>query len=230
MDQKVTYQYNSQYAPPPPPPPPKRGFDFTKNIGGWGVLITCVIAFVWMQIDLATTANFWMWPDANFRVWQFVTSIFFHDPYSYGHLFWNMFMLFMFGMTLERAIGTNRFLVLFILSGIVGNIGYVLYCVATGSTVPAIGASGALYGIFACLAILVPDMKVYLFFFMPMKIIHVLLFYAAIDIVFMNSNDSTAHAAHLAGLVIGLAFGFYLKRKYQTKPQPNYQHQNTPYS
>ena len=139
-------------------------------------------------------------------------------------------MLYMFGMTLEKAIGTNRFLILFILSGIVGNIGYVLYCMATGSTTPAIGASGALYGVFACLAILVPDMRVYFFFMIPMKIIHALLFYAAIDIVFMNSNDSTAHAAHLAGLVVGLAFGFYLRRKYQAKIQPNYQSQNTSYS
>ena len=230
MDQQVTYQYNSQYEtpPPPPPPPPKRGFDLTKNIGVLGILIKCVMAFVWMQVDLATTANLWMWPDTNLRVWQFATSIFFHDPYSFGHLFWNMFMLYMFGMMLERTIGTPRFLTVFLLSGIVGNIGYVLYCMGTGSIVPAIGASGALYGVFACLAILVPNMRVYFFFMIPMKIIHALLFYAAIDIVFMNSNDSVAHAAHLAGLVIGLIFGFYLKRKYQTKPQVQYQ--NSPYS
>ena len=233
MNQQVTYQYNSQYEqtpPPPPPPQPKRGFDFTKNMGVLGILITCILAFAWMQIDLATTLNFWMWPDSNFRVWQFVTSMFFHDPFSFGHLFWNMFMLYMFGMTLEKTIGTNRFLILFILSGIVGNIGYVLYCMATGSTTPAIGASGALYGVLACLAILVPDLRVYLFFAIPMKIIHVLLLYAAIDIVFMNSNDSTAHAAHLAGLMVGLAFGFYLKRKYQPKPQTQHQYPNSPYS
>jgi membrane associated rhomboid family serine protease len=229
MDPQVTYQYNSQYEsqPPPPPPPPKRGFDFTKNMGVITILITCVLAFVWMQIDLASTANFWMWPDSNFRVWQFATSVFFHDPNSYSHIFWNMFMLYMFGMTLERAIGTNRFLVLFVLAGIVGNMGYVLYCLVSGSTTPAIGASGALYGVFACLAIIVPNMRVYLLFFMPMKIIHALLFYAAIDIVFMSSNDSVAHAAHLAGLVVGLIFGFYLKGKYQTKPEAQYQ--NTPY-
>lgn len=192
-------------------------------------MATSIIAFIWMQVDLQTTLNLWMWPDANLRLWQFATSIFFHDPFSFGHLFWNMFMLFMFGMVLERTIGTGKFMALFLLSGIVGNIGYVLYCLATGSNTPAIGASGAIYGVFACLAIVVPNMRVYFFFFLPMNIIHALLFYAAIDIFFMSSNDNIAHAAHLAGLVVGLLFGLLLRRTYRAKPAAQYGYGNGSY-
>ena len=226
MDQKVTYQYNSQYAqPPPPPPPPQRqGVNFTQNIGTIGLIAVCAAMFIWLLVDVDSISPLAMWP-AESMPWMFVTSIFLHADFS--HIFWNMFMLFMFGMVLERAIGTNRFLILFLLSGIVGNIGYVLYCITTGSTVPAIGASGALYGVFACLAILVPDMRVYFFFMIPMRIIHALLFYAAIDIVFFTSDDNIAHAAHLAGLIVGLAFGFYLKKKYPQSPKMQYQ--NAPY-
>jgi hypothetical protein len=132
------------------------------------------------------------------------------DP---SHIFFNMFMLFMFGMTLERMIGHKLFLGLFLLAGIMGNLGYVLFCTVTGSNIPAVGASGAIYGIFACLAILAPQIRVYLFFFLPLKIIHALILYAAIDILFLNTNSNVAHAAHLAGLVVGVAFAFYLKKK-----------------
>jgi len=228
MDQQVSYQYNSEYQPPPPPPPPQpeRRNDISKNLGTIGILITSIALFGWMLVDLNSTAFMWMWPEQPMP-WMFVTSIFLHGGTS--HIFWNMFMLFMFGMVLEKVIGTGRFLALFITAGIIGNIGYVVFCSLTGSDVPAIGASGALYGVFACLAILLPDMRVYFFFFVPMRIIHALLFYAAIDIVFMNSNDNVAHAAHLAGLVAGLAFGLYLKRKYQTRPRVHYPNQNVPY-
>ena len=223
MDQQPTIQYNSQYAQPPPPPPPQRGIDFKKNIGTIGIIAVCAAMFIWLRVDIDSISPLAMWPSESMP-WMFVTSIFMHADFS--HIFWNMFMLFMFGMVLERSIGTNKFLALFLLAGIVGNIGYVIYSILTGSDTPAIGASGALYGVFACLAIMVPNMRVYFFFMIPMKIIHALLFYAAIDILFFNSNDNIAHAAHLAGLVVGLAFGYYLKKQL-SKETVNYQ--NAPY-
>ena len=226
MDQEVTYQYNSQYENSPPPPPPPRGVrDTSINWGVVGIIAICVAMLGWMYIDIDSTLFMMMWPDQPMP-WMFVTSIFMHG--GINHLFWNMFMLYMFGMTLETIMGTRKFLTLFLAAGIIGNIGYVVYCTLTGSDTPAVGASGALYGMFACLAIIVPNMRVYFFFMIPMKIIHALLFYAAIDIVFMSSNDNIAHAAHLAGLVAGLVFGFYLKSKLQ-KPQSTQQHQNIPY-
>ena len=218
MEQQPTIQYNSQYA-QPPPPPPKRNFDFTKNIGTFAIIGICVGMYFWLVVDIASISPLAMWP-AESMPWMYVTSVFLHA--SSSHLFWNMFMLFMFGMVLERTIGTGRFIVLFLLAGIVGNIGYVIYSIATGTSNPAVGASGAIYGIFACLAILAPDMRVYFFFFVPMKIIHALLFYAAVDLIFMSTNDNIAHAAHLAGLVVGLAFGLYLKRQYSKNQIQNF--------
>jgi len=181
------------------------------NIAVFAIIAACVIVFMFELADYEATAPLWMFPTYPMP-WMFVTSIFLHGGFE--HLFFNMLMLFMFGMTLERMIGSTRFVFLFLLAGIVGNVGYVLFCLATGSDVPAIGASGAIYGIFACLAILAPDIKVYLFFFIPLKIIHALLLYAVVDILFMGANDSIAHAAHIAGLVVGLAFALYIKKKY----------------
>lgn len=181
------------------------------NIVVFSIIVACAVVFAIQIIYwIPMLTYFSMRPDIAMP-WMFVTSVFMHgDP---SHIFFNMFMLFMFGMTLERMIGHKLFLGLFLLAGIMGNLGYVLFCTVTGSNIPAVGASGAIYGIFACLAILAPQIRVYLFFFLPLKIIHALILYAAIDILFLNTNSNVAHAAHLAGLVVGVAFAFYLKKK-----------------
>lgn len=180
------------------------------NIAVFGIIAACVIAFAVEMVDYQATAVFWMFPTYPMP-WMFVSSIFLHGGFQ--HIFFNMLMLYMFGMTLERMVGSGRFVFLFLAAGIVGNIGYVLFCMVTGDDTPAIGASGAIYGVFACLAILAPNIKVYLFFFVPLRIIHALVLYAVIDVLFLNSNDSVAHAAHLAGLAVGLLYAAYLKRK-----------------
>jgi len=228
MEQEITYQYNSQYQEqPPPPPPPRPVRDRRINYGVVWIILTCVVMFALQIMDRTGLEILWMWPNENLEAWQFVTSAFLHGGIS--HIFWNMFMLYMFGMALENLIGTKRFVALFLIAGIIGNIGYVLFCIATGSDTPAVGASGALYGVFACLAILLPNMRVYFFFAIPMKMIHALLFYAAIDIVFIGANDSIAHAAHIAGLVAGLAFGLYLRKKLPVRPPVVNRYQNAPY-
>ena len=178
------------------------------NIVVYSIIAVCVVVFIWGIIDIESLTLFAMWPQ-DIRPWMFVTSIFMHSGFE--HIFFNMLMLFMFGVTLERMIGNSRFLGLFLVAGIAGNVGYVGFCLAAGITAPAIGASGAIYGVFACLAILAPQIKVYLFFFIPLRIIHAFMLYAAIDIIFLNSDDNIAHAAHLAGAVVGVAFAFYLK-------------------
>ena len=205
-------QYNSSYRPYSQPPHDDSimGRVVGPNIVVFGIIAACVIVFMAMIVDISAMSPFAMWPGRPMP-WMFVTSVFMHADFT--HIFFNMFMLFMFGMTLERMIGHKLFLGLFLAAGIVGNIGYVLFCLVTGSDIPAVGASGAIYGVFACLAILAPHIKVYLMFFLPLKIIHALILYAAIDIIFLNSGSNVAHAAHLAGLVVGVIFAFYIRKK-----------------
>jgi len=218
MEPKITYQYNSQYMPPPPPRPPRKSNGFMQIIGTLSMIVVSAIMFVLMLagVNLNSLA---MWPN-NPMPWMFITSIFLHA--SLDHIFWNMFMLFMFGMALERIIKTRWFLALFLISGIVGNMGYVLFCHLTGSGIPAVGASGAIYGVLACLTLIVPNMRVYLLFAIPMKIYHVLAIYAALDLLFLSFNDNIAHAAHLAGLLVGIIFGLYLRDIYRPAPRVNY--------
>jgi membrane associated rhomboid family serine protease len=211
MSPGTARQYNSRYYGQSQPPQDDTiwGRVIKPNIVVYGLIAACVIVFIIELIDYEATYPFMMWPTKTMP-WMFVTSIFMHGGFE--HIFFNMLMLFMFGVTLERMIGGKWFLVIFLTAGIVGNLGYLLYCVATGNPEPAIGASGAIYGVFACLTVLAPQIRVYLFFFIPLRIVHALILFAAIDILFFSANDNVAHAAHLAGLVVGLAFAFYIKK------------------
>ena len=77
------------------------------------------------------------------------------------HLLFNMMFLFFIGPELERRIGGKRFLAVFFLSGIVAAIGYSIWTlfILNDPLASAVGASGALMGIFACLAIIAPHIQ-----------------------------------------------------------------------
>ena len=141
--------------------------------------------------------------------WTLVTSVFLHADFN--HLLFNMFALFFFGSYLERLVGSNRFLIIFIAAGIVGNLGY--FVTAPNNMFPAIGASGAAYGLMGTLAILAPFIRVYVWGLLPVPIVVLTAVYALLDVsgLFISSGSNIAHGAHLAGLLVGLVFGLYLR-------------------
>ena len=141
--------------------------------------------------------------------WTLVTSVFLHADFN--HLLFNMFALFFFGSYLERLVGSNRFLIIFIAAGIVGNLGY--FVTAPNNMIPAIGASGAAYGVMGTLAILAPFIRVYVWGLLPVPIVVLTAVYALLDVsgLFISSGSNIAHGAHLAGLLVGLVFGLYLR-------------------
>jgi membrane associated rhomboid family serine protease len=144
------------------------------------------------------------------RPWTLVTHIFLHG--SFEHFFLNMLFFVFFGPVLERKIGSSKFLLIFFLSGIIAGIGWSLPTImGIGAVSPAVGASGALMGIFATLAVLMPRMKVYLFFFIPLEMWVTVILFALLDFAMMGSGDMIAHTAHLSGLFFGLFAGMLLK-------------------
>jgi membrane associated rhomboid family serine protease len=151
--------------------------------------------------------------DVFSRPWTLVTHMFLHS--GPVHLLFNMMFLFFFGPELERRIGGRRFLAVFFLSGIVAGIGYSVWTgLILQSNGSAVGASGALMGIFACLAVLAPHIQVYIYF-IPMKITYALILFALLDLLFFGSGDAIAHSAHLSGVIAGLVMGRHIKRKGQ---------------
>lgn len=145
------------------------------------------------------------------RPWTIITYMFVHA--NFDHLFWNMLFLFFFGVELERRVGETRFLAIYILSGIVAAFAQMLI---SGGVL--VGASGALYGVLGCLAIIAPEIRVLLFFIIPLSIRWAVVLFALVDFASIGAADNIAHMAHIAGLFVGLAFGYALQRK----PRYNY--------
>jgi membrane associated rhomboid family serine protease len=78
------------------------------------------------------------------------------------HIFANMFSLFFVGNFLERIIGGKRFLLVYLLSGLLGGIFFGASGFIFNDNTPGIGASGAVFGILGVLAVLVPYSRIYL--------------------------------------------------------------------
>mgnify|MGYP000508472869 CR=1 FL=1 len=141
--------------------------------------------------------------DVTFRPWILFTSMFLHG--SFSHLFFNMYVLFIFGSLIEQRIGTKRFLILYFISGIIASFSATFFYRA------ALGASGALMGVIGVVIMLMPDLKVLLFFFIPMSMRTAGIIIAILDL--FGIFPGVAHIAHLAGLACGLAYGYYLLKK-----------------
>jgi len=165
------------------------------------ILLLCIAVFFLSAIIPGLSGFLALQPEYLMqRPWTLITHMFVHA--NFDHLFWNMVVLFFFGMELERRVGERKFLQIYILSGMVAAVGQMM--VAGGSLV---GASGALYGVMGCLAIIAPEISVLLFFVIPLSIRWAVVLFALIDFLSMGSLDSIAHMAHIVGLLVGLAYG-----------------------
>jgi membrane associated rhomboid family serine protease len=125
-----------------------------------------------------------------------------------------MITLFFFGRVLYQLVGGRRFLLVYFIGGIVGNLLYVWL----GEPLSiAIGASGAIYAIAGALVVMMPTMRVAIWGILPMPLWAVILFFFvlwSIPGVFSDiaGQSQVAWQAHLGGIVIGLAAGYYFRR------------------
>ncbi len=138
------------------------------------------------------------------RPWTILTAMFVHS--GFGHIFGNMITLYFFGSFLHRLIGSGRFLLVYFVGGIVGN---VLYLLLGDSLSIAVGASGAVYAIAGALVVMMPRLTVRLYFFIPMPLwVVVLVFF-----VIWSFIPGVAWQAHMGGLAVGLVAGYFYRRR-----------------
>ena len=168
-------------------------------------------------------------PNAFFtgQIWTLLSSMFMHANFS--HLFVNMISLFFIGNFIEKLIGRKRFFWLYMLSGIVAGLFFVFLAYFFGITewgvrifgspeVFAVGASGAIFALGGLLAILTPNLRVYVFFIIPMRMwIAMVALLGVLWIASISAGLPFGNTAHFGGLLVGVGYGIYLKKKYPRK-------------
>jgi membrane associated rhomboid family serine protease len=177
------------------------------------LLIANVLMFLVEQAAPAATSLLMLVPGAVlYRPWTVVTYMFLHDPRSIGHILFNMLGLFFFGPRVEDRLGSNRFITLYLISGIAGALASIV--LAPGSYV--LGASGAVLGVLLAFARFWPREQLLIWGIVPIEARWLIIIYAALDILggFRGIGmPGIANFAHLGGLVGALLYLFYLERR-----------------
>jgi|LSQX01.1.fsa_nt_gb membrane associated rhomboid family serine protease len=170
-----------------------------------------------------------------FRWWQPITHMFMHG--GFWHIFFNMYALFIFGIAVERTIGSRKFLLFYFLCGLgaaalhtgVQAIRVASYMnqmaegISTAATaygrlkmIPTVGASGAVYGVLLSYAFLYPQNRLMLIFppiSLPAKWMVTIFLAIELLIGITGTADGVAHFAHLGGALVGWLLMRYWRKK-----------------
>ena len=147
--------------------------------------------------------------------WMFITSIF--GDYDLSQLFFDGLALFFLGLLFEYLYGSKDLLILFFLSGIVGNI-FFLFQYYNNPLVSGIGSSAAISGILGALGILRPKEKVIMFpIIIPIDMIYAAIFWAIFNLIgIFYPFIPLGFSAHLGGTLFGFLYG-YISKRYKGK-------------
>ena len=149
-----------------------------------------------------------------FHTYQYVTYMFIHA--NFEHLFFNMFALWMFGRTLEYRLGSQRFLIYYMVCGIgAALIQYGVAQLLGELPMFLVGASGAVMGLLLAFGVLYPNATFMLLIPpIPMKAKWFVIIYAVIELFLgWRGVGQVAHFAHVGGMVWGLLLLYYWKRR-----------------
>ncbi len=144
----------------------------------------------------------------RFMIWQFFTYMFLHG--SMGHIFFNMFALWMFGTELEYNWGPSDFLKYYFTCGIGGGllVWFTAFFGFSSMYASTIGASGAVFGLLVAFGMMWPNRLIYIWGVFPIKALHLVLLFGAIDLLqgLGRTGGGIAYFAHVGGGVTGFIY------------------------
>jgi membrane associated rhomboid family serine protease len=178
----------------------------SRPVAVWTIIGVNLLVFIATVVDPNLMLLLGLQP-ASFlaQPWTIVTNMFVHS--GVWHILANMITLYFFGSFLCRLIGVKKFLLIYFGGGILGNIFYLL--LASSPLSIAIGASGAIFALAGVLVVMMPNLRVMLYFIVPLPLwVVVLVFF-----VIWSFIPGIAWQAHLGGLVLGLIAGYIFRRR-----------------
>jgi membrane associated rhomboid family serine protease len=145
--------------------------------------------------------------------WTVITYMFLHG--GIGHIFFNMLGLYFFGPRVEQRMGSERFIALYLISGIVGALFSFIFARYAG----VIGASAAVFGVMLAFARFWPRDQIMIWGIIPIEARWLVIIYAAMDLFggFGGQRSGVANFAHLGGFAGALLFLLYLEQRQGSK-------------
>ncbi|MCL2127183.1 MAG: rhomboid family intramembrane serine protease [Treponema sp.] len=147
----------------------------------------------------------------NGHIWTFVTYMFVHGNIS--HILFNMLALFIFGIQVERYMGSREFLLFYFVTGaLAGVFSFAVYYFTGSFRVILMGASGAIFAVQLAYAVFFPDSIIYIWGILPLRAPVMVLGFTALELFssIFRSNSGVAHLTHLAGF--GFAWLYFVVR------------------
>ena len=129
----------------------------TFPIVNFSLIALNVAVFFFSLADFENVISTFGFTPALFSILTLFTSMFLHG--GIAHIFGNMWFLFIFGDNIEDVMGHFKYLLFYILAGIAASL--LHYLLNIGSTIPSVGASGAISGVLGAYIIFFPHVGVY---------------------------------------------------------------------
>ena len=174
---------------------------------GINVLIFAAKQFMGVEAGYYLTVYLSMIPAGVIRykfIWTFVSYMFMHDGIS--HILFNMLALFIFGLPVEKQIGSKEFLLYYFVTGtLAGFFSFIIFFFTDNYGAVLMGASGAVYAVQLAYAVLFPNSIIYIWGILPLRAPVMVLGFTALSLVFMftGAQRNVAHLTHLAGFAFG---------------------------
>jgi membrane associated rhomboid family serine protease len=166
------------------------------------VIGVCVVSYLLQRADPGWTSRWAFAPFAGeVEPWRFLTAAFLHSPGSLLHILFNMYALWLVGPYLEQALGRWRFVALYLLTAVGGQVGVTLLASPEqggGWFTAVVGASGAVFGLFGAVLVVLRRLG---------RDARQILVFLALNAVIGFVVPGIAWQAHLGGLLTGLALG-----------------------
>lgn len=188
-----------------------------KLLLAYGLLyITELILVHWFNIPVARIFQLHPFENPNFHAWQFFTHPFIQNPNSPVDFLISCLLFYFFAGSVERTIGTKRFLSLFYIAAYGGGLLGLCFSNVAGFELPFYGMMPSLLAILVVFGLLSPEATILLMFILPVKAKYIS--YGTILVVFLSflAKSNPAATYQLGGIFIGFLYYNGFRQTFET--------------
>ncbi len=189
------------------------------NIGIFVVLKLIHIVGFFYQQDFLGLVMPWIsgtsdWHTMLYRPWTLISYMFVHEGVM--HILFNMMVFYFAGRLFENLLNGKRLLAVYFLGGIAGFLVYFaafnLFPVFRGIHSIIYGASASIIAILVAIATYTPDLEMRLVLIGNVKLKYIVIFFVALDVLFIDGGNTGGRLAHLGGALFGFLYSVNLKK------------------